>query len=126
MRHGWQEYRQQPILPASVAYVLLCFNIALAPGALMTTFLVHHGESFGLIVSIDDNIPRLFLMLCAQSIRTNPIPPLLWTGITPSIIGAFGGLSALMGVGATFVSAALVEKLGILKVLCQPSITFRQ
>lgn len=37
-------------------------------------------------------------------------------GIAPSVIGAFGGLSALMGVGATFISANLVRKLGILKV----------
>ncbi|CAL9111262.1 unnamed protein product [Musa textilis] len=78
IRHGWMEYKHQPVLPASVAYVLLCLNIALAPGAMMTAFLIHHG-------------------------------------ITPSVIGAFGGLSALMGVGATFISANLVRKLGILK-----------
>ncbi|WOK96075.1 solute carrier family 40 member 2, chloroplastic-like [Canna indica] len=78
IRHGWMEYKQQPVLPASVAYVLLCFNIALAPGAMMTAFLMHHG-------------------------------------IAPSAIGAFGGLSAFMGVAATFLSANLVRKLGILK-----------
>ncbi|XP_064954694.1 solute carrier family 40 member 2, chloroplastic-like isoform X4 [Musa acuminata AAA Group] len=78
IRYGWMEYKHQPVLPASVAYVLLCLNIALAPGAMMTAFLIHHG-------------------------------------IAPSVIGAFGGLSALMGVGATFISANLVRKLGILK-----------
>ncbi|KAJ8467155.1 hypothetical protein OPV22_029707 [Ensete ventricosum] len=41
--HGWKEYKHQPVLPASLAYVLLYFNIALAPGAIMTAFLVHHG-----------------------------------------------------------------------------------
>ncbi|KAK6911662.1 Pectinesterase, catalytic [Dillenia turbinata] len=34
--HGWVEYMQQPVLPASLAYVLLYFNIVLAPGGLMT------------------------------------------------------------------------------------------
>lgn len=43
IRHGWSEYISQPVLPASLAYVLVCFNVALAPGALMTTFLIHHG-----------------------------------------------------------------------------------
>ncbi|KAJ0976378.1 hypothetical protein J5N97_018343 [Dioscorea zingiberensis] len=36
-------------------------------------------------------------------------------GISPSIIGGFSGLCAFMGVSATFMSAALVKKLGILK-----------
>lgn len=43
IRHGWTEYLRQPVLPASLAYVLVCFNVALAPGALMTTFLIHLG-----------------------------------------------------------------------------------
>jgi len=43
IRHGWTKYLRQPVLPASLAYVLVCFNVALAPGALMTTFLIHHG-----------------------------------------------------------------------------------
>ncbi|KAJ0976411.1 hypothetical protein J5N97_018376 [Dioscorea zingiberensis] len=78
IKRGWLEYKQQPVLPASVAYVLLYFNVALAPGAIMTAFLTHHG-------------------------------------ISPSIIGGFSGLCAFMGVSATFMSAALVKKLGILK-----------
>lgn len=44
--HGWTEYIRQPVLPASLAYVLVCFNVALAPGALMTTFLVHNGTCY--------------------------------------------------------------------------------
>ncbi|KAL8553830.1 hypothetical protein ACS0TY_002201 [Phlomoides rotata] len=42
-KHGWFEYIQQPVLPASLAYVLLYFNVALAPGGLMTAFLTQHG-----------------------------------------------------------------------------------
>ncbi|KAL5230183.1 hypothetical protein ABZP36_028959 [Zizania latifolia] len=77
-RQGWREYMNQPVLPASLAYVLICFNVALAPGALMTTFLIHQG-------------------------------------VIPSVIGAFGGLSALVGILATFMTAGLVRELGILK-----------
>ncbi|XP_072997354.1 solute carrier family 40 member 2, chloroplastic-like [Typha latifolia] len=49
IRHGWNEYKHQIVLPASVASVLLCFNIALAPGALMTALLMHHGVSPSII-----------------------------------------------------------------------------
>ncbi|XVE63133.1 hypothetical protein DITRI_Ditri06bG0175400 [Diplodiscus trichospermus] len=31
---GWREYIQQPVLPASLAYVLLYFNVVLTPGSL--------------------------------------------------------------------------------------------
>ncbi|KAG0482288.1 hypothetical protein HPP92_010372 [Vanilla planifolia] len=78
IKKGWIEYRNQPALPASLAYIFLYFNVALAPGSIMTAFLMHHG-------------------------------------VSPSIIGGFSGLSAFMGVAATFISAILVEKLGILK-----------
>nr|CAB3463810.1 unnamed protein product [Digitaria exilis] len=78
IRHGWVEYIRQPVLPASLAYVLVCFNVALAPGALMTTFLIHHG-------------------------------------VSASVIGAFGGSSAAMGILATFMAPILVKELGILK-----------
>ncbi|KAL5983519.1 hypothetical protein ACLOJK_017605 [Asimina triloba] len=80
IKHGWNEYRQQPVLPASLAYVLLCFNVVLAPGGLMTAFLTQRG-------------------------------------LNPSIIGGFSGLCAFMGVAATFTSASLVKRLGVLKVL---------
>lgn len=78
IKHGWVEYMQQPVLPASLAYVLLCFNVVLAPGGLMTAFLTQRG-------------------------------------LNPSIIGGFSGLCAFMGVAATFVSAYMVKRLGILK-----------
>uniref|UniRef100_A0A7C9B3A5 Solute carrier family 40 member n=1 Tax=Opuntia streptacantha TaxID=393608 RepID=A0A7C9B3A5_OPUST len=78
IKHGWAEYLQQPVLPASIAYVLLYFNIVLTPGGLMTAFLTQRG-------------------------------------LNSSIIGAFSGLCAFMGVAATFVSARLVKQLGILK-----------
>lgn len=34
---------QQPVLPASLAYVLLYFNVVLTPGGLMTAFLTQRG-----------------------------------------------------------------------------------
>ncbi|XP_058756366.1 solute carrier family 40 member 3, chloroplastic-like isoform X2 [Vicia villosa] len=40
---GWKEYLGQPVLPASIAWVLLYFNIVLTPGSLMTAFLTQHG-----------------------------------------------------------------------------------
>ncbi|KAM0951194.1 putative ferroportin-1, MFS transporter superfamily [Dioscorea sansibarensis] len=49
IKRGWLEYKQQPVLPASVAYVFLYFNVALAPGAIMTAFLTHHGISPSII-----------------------------------------------------------------------------
>ncbi|KAK8967684.1 hypothetical protein KSP40_PGU003619 [Platanthera guangdongensis] len=45
LRNGLMEYINQPVLPASLAYVFLYFNIALAPGSIMTAFLMHHGVS---------------------------------------------------------------------------------
>ncbi|KAF8401313.1 hypothetical protein HHK36_012246 [Tetracentron sinense] len=78
IKHGWMEYKQQPVLPASLAYVLLYFNVVLTPGGLMTAFLTQRG-------------------------------------LNPSIIGGFSGLCAFMGIAATFISANLVRRLGILK-----------
>ncbi|EES18961.1 solute carrier family 40 member 3, chloroplastic [Sorghum bicolor] len=78
IRRGWTVYLRQPVLPASLAYVLVSFNVALAPGALMTTFLIHHGAS-------------------------------------ASVLGVFGGSSAVVGILATFVTPYLVKELGILK-----------
>ncbi|KAJ3696334.1 hypothetical protein LUZ61_000039 [Rhynchospora tenuis] len=45
IKRDWNEYVNLPVLPASVTYVLLCFNTALSPGSLMTTFLIHQGLS---------------------------------------------------------------------------------
>ncbi|KAG4135549.1 hypothetical protein ERO13_D08G222400v2 [Gossypium hirsutum] len=78
IKHGWREYIQQPVLPASLAYVLLYFNVVLTPGSLMTAFLTQRG-------------------------------------LKPSVIGGFSGLCAFMGVAATFLSASLVRRFGILK-----------
>ncbi|CAK9145861.1 unnamed protein product [Ilex paraguariensis] len=88
IKHGWIEYLQQPVLPASLAYVLLYFNVVLAPGGLMTAFLTQCGVSPSLIGGFSLN---------------------------PSIIGGFSGLCAFMGVAATFMSADLVKRFGILK-----------
>ncbi|KAH9322224.1 hypothetical protein KI387_016863, partial [Taxus chinensis] len=38
---GWVQYSRQPVLPASLAYVLLYFNAVLGPGGLMTSFLTN-------------------------------------------------------------------------------------
>ncbi|KAK7356159.1 hypothetical protein VNO80_15425 [Phaseolus coccineus] len=40
---GWKEYLGQPVLPASLAWVLLYFNIVLTPGSLLTAFLTQRG-----------------------------------------------------------------------------------
>lgn len=77
-KFGWMQYLSQPALPASLAAVFLFFNIGLAPGSLMTSFLTQKG-------------------------------------LNPSIIGAFSGMGAFMGFGATFLSAALVRRLGVLR-----------
>lgn len=78
IRCGWVQYKTQPVLPVSLAFVFLYFNVVLSPGGLMTSYLTHRG-------------------------------------LNPSIIGAFSGMCAFMGVAATFMSAKLVEKLGLLK-----------
>lgn len=44
IKHGWFEYIRQPVLPASIAYVLLYFNVVLTPGGLMTAFLTQQGN----------------------------------------------------------------------------------
>ena len=46
IKHGWAEYLQQPVLPASIAYVFLYFNIVLTPGGLMTAFLTQRGMAW--------------------------------------------------------------------------------
>ncbi|XP_057425564.1 solute carrier family 40 member 3, chloroplastic [Lotus japonicus] len=40
---GWKEYLGQPVLPASLAWVLLYFNVVLTPGSLMTAYLTQRG-----------------------------------------------------------------------------------
>lgn len=49
IKHGWNEYQQQTVLPASVATVFLNFNVALAPGAIMTALLMHRGISSSIV-----------------------------------------------------------------------------
>lgn len=48
---GWLQYLMQPILPASIAYVLLSFNAVLAPSGLMTAFLTQRGLNPAMIGS---------------------------------------------------------------------------
>jgi hypothetical protein len=40
-----------------------------------------------------------------------------FAGVNPSLVGLFRGLCALMGFAATFLSASMISKLGVLKVL---------
>ena len=40
---GWKAYFRQPILPSSLTFVLLFFNVALSPGGLITAFLTAKG-----------------------------------------------------------------------------------
>lgn len=40
---GWKSYFRQPILPSSLTFVLLFFNVALSPGGLITAFLTAKG-----------------------------------------------------------------------------------
>ncbi|CAN1831380.1 Solute carrier family 40 member 3, chloroplastic, partial [Linum perenne] len=53
LKLGLREYIEQPVLPASVAYVIGSFNVVLCPGSLMTAFLTQRGMyaiAFGLIL----------------------------------------------------------------------------
>ncbi|BBM99026.1 solute carrier family 40 (iron-regulated transporter), member 1 [Marchantia polymorpha subsp. ruderalis] len=75
---GWKNYFAQPVLPASLAYVMLYFNAVLSPGGLMTSFLTQ-------------------------------------SEINPAMIGVFRSLCGVMGFLATFVSASVISKLGVLK-----------
>lgn len=79
IRQGWTEYISQPVLPASLAYVLICFNVALVPGALMTTFLIHHGTT-----------P---LVLGAFGV-SSALMGILATFMTPSLVKELGLLKA--------------------------------
>ncbi|AAB61047.1 contains similarity to B. subtilus flagellar biosynthesis protein FLHA (SW:P35620) [Arabidopsis thaliana] len=109
---GWKEYIQQPVLPASLAYVLLYFNIVLTPGSLMTAFLTQRCMLlrlgpllfFSAWMKIVINLARVFVLL-------------------PITLSNYG-LCAVMGVAATFLSANLVKRVGILKVKCFPAICY--
>ncbi|CAI5981175.1 unnamed protein product [Closterium sp. NIES-64] len=93
---GWRVFTQEAVMPASMAYVLLCFNAVLAPGVLMTSFLFHHGS-----------------FLCPSHHAHRSIPSSLCVGM--GVIGVFSSAGAAMGFAASFVSPALVARLGILQ-----------
>ncbi|XP_048324842.2 solute carrier family 40 member 3, chloroplastic isoform X3 [Ziziphus jujuba] len=52
---------------------------------------------------------------CCRTFTGGTVPDADSLGLNPSLIGGFSGLSAFMGVAATFISASLVRRLGILK-----------
>jgi iron-regulated transporter 1 len=55
---GWRSYFRQPILPSSLTFVLLFFNVVLSPGGLITHFLTLWG--------FDGNAMALFRSGCAS------------------------------------------------------------
>lgn len=54
---GWRSYFRQPILPSSLTFVLLFFNVVLSPGGLITAFLTLWG--------MDSNAMAIFRGGCA-------------------------------------------------------------
>jgi len=79
IKHGWNEYKQQTVLPASAATVFLNFNVALAPGAIMTALLMHRG--------ISPSIVGAFSGLCS-------VMGLVATFISSSLVKRVGILKA--------------------------------
>ncbi|KAG2621463.1 hypothetical protein PVAP13_3NG240800 [Panicum virgatum] len=79
IKHGWNEYKQQTVLPASAATVFLNFNVALAPGAIMTALLMHRG--------ISPSIVGAFSGLCS-------VMGLVATFISSSLVQRVGILKA--------------------------------
>lgn len=92
IRNGWNEYKQQTVLPASVATVFLNFNVALAPGAIMTALLMHRG--------ISPSIVGAFSGLCS-------IMGLVATFISSSLVERVGILKA--GAAGLIVQASLLS-----------------
>uniref|UniRef100_A0A0D9Y0D6 Solute carrier family 40 member n=1 Tax=Leersia perrieri TaxID=77586 RepID=A0A0D9Y0D6_9ORYZ len=92
LRNGWNEYKQQTVLPASVATVFLNFNVALAPGAIMTALLMHRG--------ISPSIVGAFSGLCS-------IMGLVATFISSSLVERVGILKA--GAAGLIVQASLLS-----------------
>ncbi|CAN1171710.1 Solute carrier family 40 member 3, chloroplastic, partial [Linum perenne] len=83
---GWREYIEQPVLPASVAYVIGSFNVVLCPGSLMTAFLTQRG--------IYPSIIGAFSGLCsAMGVAT--------TFLTERLVKQLGILKVLSRMGST-------------------------
>ncbi|MBA0787690.1 hypothetical protein Gotri_027207 [Gossypium trilobum] len=114
IKHGWREYIQQPVLPASLAYVLLYFNVVLTPGSLMTAFLTQRGKIRKANTGYGEEGLIVIIIWKALAVSCSNID-LLKHCLNPSVIGGFSGLCAFMGVAATFLSASLVRRFGILK-----------
>ncbi|KAJ7527380.1 hypothetical protein O6H91_16G067000 [Diphasiastrum complanatum] len=86
MKRGWNAYLAQPVLPASLAYILLYFNAVLSPGGLMTSFLSQSG--------LNPSVITLFRGNCA-------LMGFLATFLSSRLIAEFGVLMA-GGVALTF------------------------
>ncbi|CAI5513010.1 unnamed protein product [Closterium sp. Naga37s-1] len=57
MGKGFRSYVKQLVMPASMAYVLLCLNGVLTPGGLMTSYLTLHGRQCGADLSSAVGLP---------------------------------------------------------------------
>lgn len=68
----------------------------------MTAFLTQQGTLYAFVIPLIRNFGYSLVELVSD--------------LNPSLIGGFSGLCAFMGVAATFISARLVQKFGILKV----------
>ncbi|CAI5511337.1 unnamed protein product [Closterium sp. Naga37s-1] len=61
---GWSCMMQEAVMPASMAYVLLCFNAVLAPGGLMTSFLFNHGVGMAVIGAFSSACAAMGFVAC--------------------------------------------------------------
>ncbi|CAI5513800.1 unnamed protein product [Closterium sp. Naga37s-1] len=61
---GWRCMMQEAVMPASMAYVLLCFNAVLAPGGLMTSFLFNHGVGMAVIGAFSSACAAMGFVAC--------------------------------------------------------------
>ncbi|CAI7735873.1 unnamed protein product [Closterium sp. NIES-54] len=94
---GWRSFLGQPVLPVSVAYVLLFFNCVLSPGGLITSFLTQQG--------VDVSVIGAFRGACAaMGFAATFLSPLLITRL---------GLLQAGGAALLFQSLVLAASLGV-------------
>ncbi|KAL3150048.1 hypothetical protein ABBQ38_013398 [Trebouxia sp. C0009 RCD-2024] len=96
---SWQLYFQQPVLPASLAFIMLHFNAVLSPGCLMTAFLSSRGLS--------GTAAAVFRAACA-------VMGFVGTWVGQALIGSIGllrtGVCALMLQAGSLALAAVIYR----------------
>ncbi|KAL0048832.1 hypothetical protein WJX82_000311 [Trebouxia sp. C0006] len=96
---SWQLYFQQPVLPASLAFIMLHFNAVLSPGCLMTAFLSSRGLS--------GTAAAVFRAACA-------VMGFVGTWVGQALIGSIGllrtGVCALLLQAGSLALAALIYR----------------